>query len=67
MVTQGDMKNLLRIGRNLADTDELFVSNMIGYQEGVRVGFMLAMAIIQGTDVQMESISDFFRREKDKA
>ncbi len=60
MVTKEDRKNLLEKGKVLATTDAVFMANLLGFQKGLDMGITLAMANIQGTDVQMESISDFF-------
>lgn len=56
MVTAEDKKNLLEIGRALAETDEEFMEGLLKFQSGVSIGIVIGMARASGTDVKMETL-----------
>ncbi len=56
MVTTEDKKNLLEIGRALAETDEEFMEGLLKFQSGVNIGIVIGMARARGTDVKMETL-----------
>ncbi len=56
MVTTEDKKNLLEIGRALAETDEEFMEGLLKFQSGVNIGIVIGMARASKTDVKMETL-----------
>lgn len=56
MVTAEDKKNLLEIGKALAETDEEFMEGLLKFQSGVNIGIVIGMARASGTDVKMETL-----------
>ncbi len=58
MVTAKDKKNLMEIGKALAETDEEFMEGLLKFQSGVNIGIVIGMARACGTDIKLEAASE---------